>query len=151
MTQTWTESYPTANKVGRRSDRCESALTTVIILQTGAAQHLMYALAVIEISEAHHLASILVPNLEIYTGQTLPKREPVDSLELAVFVKTFLETVIRDPTIEMMNVVKPNICSQPLQHPGKMVVGTSRNPRRSEVPTLVGLPVRRFKIVLHVE
>jgi len=112
---------------------------------------LMCGLAVVEISEANHLACIFIPKLESDTGHALPKGEPIYLLEFGVLVKAFLEAVIRDPTVEMMNVVKPNICCKPLQPPGKMVVGTSLNPRRSEVPTVVALPVCRFKIVLHVE
>ena len=52
----------------------------------------------------------LIKELERDTGQALPKREAVNVLELGVLVKALLQAIIGDPTVEMVNVVKPDIC-----------------------------------------
>lgn len=46
-------------------------------------------LAVVEISEANHLACIFIPKLKIDTGQALPKGEPIYSLETVVTLPVY--------------------------------------------------------------
>src|SRR5579872_6689726 len=93
-----------------------------------------------DLREPHHLEFVLVPQLQRCAGQALPEGESRNLLQRRILVKAFLQVVIGNLAVEMVNMVQSDVCSEPLKQRGKLVVGTAGEPGVEITPTIVPPP-----------
>ena len=72
-------------------------------------------------------------------------------MEEGIFVIAFGQVVVGNLRAQVMDVMKTDVPTEPLQDERQFIKGTALQPRFYEFPAFVVVPVGRVKIVLDVE
>src|SRR6266545_3165166 len=104
-----------------------------------------------EAAVAHQLATLFVPEPEGEGFKARKQRDRRHALKDRLGFVAFLEVIIGNPRTQMMDVMKPDVAGEPLQHHGQFVEGTTSQRRRGIIPFLAAFPVNSFELVLHIK
>ena len=105
----------------------------------------------LQMPETDQLALLLVPQVQPQRFQAAPKRDRRHILELRVLFHTLLQRIVRDARAQVVDVVEPNVASEPLQHLRQLEVRAAADRSGRVIPLLVALPVGALELVLNIE
>ena len=102
-------------------------------------------------AEANHLPVALIPKAKMEGFQARKQGHRFDGLEEWFGTLTPFEIVVRDSRAQMMDVVKTDVATEPLQDPRQFVVRTPVERRVSVIPLLCPFPIHALELMLDVK
>src|SRR5437773_11814514 len=112
---------------------------------------LLLSSKVSQVTVTHQRPALLIPETEGERFQAGEQGDRLHALKQRLRFVTFLQVVVRNPRTQMVNVVKPNVAREPLQHPGQSVERTALQRRRRVIPLPATFPINPLKLMLHVK
>src|SRR5207249_10661076 len=103
-----------------------------------------------EVAVADQLATLFIPESEGERFETGKQRDGLHALKQRLCFVALLQVIIGNPRTQMMNVVKPNVAREPLQHLGQFVERTAFQRRRRVIPCRATFPIDTLKLMLHL-
>src|SRR5205085_11548287 len=94
---------------------------------------------------------VFVPELEAYGAESIPERQGRNVVEGRIVVVRSLQVVVRDPGVEVVQVMQADVPGEELKHLWQSEVGAAAQRRIGVAPALGALPVDVFELVLDVE
>ena len=77
------------------------------------------------LGERHELAHVLIPELELDGTKTASDGDRRDAGEDGVGVVGALQVVVRDPRVEVMDMVQTDVAGEELQHSRELQIGAA--------------------------
>ncbi len=101
--------------------------------------------------EGDELSAVLVPELQVDAPHGLPDREHGYLAKDLVLVVGALEVVVRNPRVEVVDVVQADVPAEELENLRQLQVRTALKCGLGVAPVIGALPVRVLELVLDVE
>lgn len=101
--------------------------------------------------EGQQTTALLVPQMQTRVGEALTDGHPVAICQFIMVAQHFGQTVERDAAVQVVDVVDANIGREPLQYGWQDIMRTAVQGGLVQLPVLVGIPLRLFKLVLNVK
>ena len=103
------------------------------------------------LGECHELACLLIPELELDGTNTVSDRHRRDAGEDGVGVVGALQVVVRDPGVEVMDMMQTDVAGEELQQLRELQIRAATQRGLGIAPLTLALPVGVLKLVLDVE
>lgn len=103
-------------------------------------------------SEADQSTIVFIPQGEAGAFEAFKEFDLLgDSQEFGTGVKAFLQTIVGNGAVEMMDVVQSDITGQPLYDPGQDIVRAAEHASQVKIPVFLMLPIGVFILMLDKE
>ena len=102
-------------------------------------------------AERQQAALRLVPHCKPGALEALPELDAVHLLKLGRGSEAVLQPIVRDDTVEVMNVMEPDVAGEPFERLGQRVVRRAANGSDLEIPLVACVPVTVLELVLDEE
>ena len=99
----------------------------------------------------HEAAAVLIPELQAHAAQALDQGQPLCPVEAGMVAHDCREAIERDPAVEVMHMVQPDIGRQPVKWRRKIIVRAAVQRRLVQLPIRTVVPGRVLELMLDVE